>query len=116
VIGALVLLGLLVPFAVLHSEIPRPAAWTLAVIALVRAAWSAWRESRRPARQLEIGPGPRSARLDGQPLAMATIQWRGPLAFLHWRDQAGQTGRLAWWPDTLPPAKRRELRLAPPSL
>jgi succinate dehydrogenase/fumarate reductase-like Fe-S protein len=34
------------------------------VIALVWAAWSAWRESRRPTRHFEIGPGPGTARLD----------------------------------------------------
>jgi toxin CptA len=40
------------------------------------------------------------------------LQWRGPLAFLRWRDSDGRMHRLAWWPDVLPVAARRELRLA----
>ena len=40
------------------------------------------------------------------------LQWRGPLAFMAWRDPAGRRMRLAWWPDTLPSRWRRELRLA----
>jgi toxin CptA len=107
------LIGLagLAPFAVLHSEMPRAVAWPLAAMAAAWGAWSAWREARRPARQLDIGAGKGDASLDGQALVLLELQWRGPIAFLHWRDHAGLGGRLAWWPDTLPPAKRRELRL-----
>ena len=54
------------------------------------------------------------ALLDGVPLADAALAWRGPLAFLRWRDAAGRRGRLAWWPDTLPPAERRVLKLWSP--
>lgn len=111
-IGAQAALALLAPFAVLNSEMPRLAAALLALSACAWGLWSAWRESRRPARHLEFGPGHGDACLDGRVLARASIRWRGPLAFLHWRDAAGRAGRLAWWPDTLPPAKRRELRLA----
>jgi hypothetical protein len=104
-------LSALAPFAVLHSEMPRLAAWPVAAGAGAWGLWSAWRETRKPARAFELRPGAGSASLDGQPLTFAEVQWRGPLAFLRWRDAAGQ-GRLAWWPDTLPPAKRRELRVA----
>jgi toxin CptA len=54
--------------------------------------------------------------LDGQPLDKAEVQWRGPLAFLVWWDRQGRPQRLSWWPDTLPAASRRELRLAAGSL
>ena len=111
-IGALILLAGLAPFAVLHSEMPRLVAWPLAAVAGAWGLGSAWREARRPAQRFEISPGVRAASLDGRPLVLAEVPWRGPLAFLHWRDAAGQGGRLAWWPDTLPPAERRELRLA----
>jgi toxin CptA len=40
------------------------------------------------------------------------VRWRGPLATLDARDDAGKLRRLAWWPDTLPPGARRALRLA----
>lgn len=111
-IGALILLSVLAPFAVLQSEMPGLAAWPLAAVAGAWGLRSAWREARKPARTFELQAGAGPASLDGQPLVLAEVQWRGPLAFLRWRDAAGQGGRLAWWPDTLPPAKRRELRLA----
>lgn len=111
-VGALILLALLAPLAVLHSEMPRLAAWPLAIGAAAWGSWSAWHEARKPARTFELPPGAGDASLDGRPLALAEIRWRGPLAFLRWRGASGQGGRLAWWPDTLPPGKRRELRLA----
>jgi toxin CptA len=40
------------------------------------------------------------------------VQWRGPLAFLWWRDGKGRRQRLQGWPDNLAAAARRELRLA----
>jgi toxin CptA len=46
------------------------------------------------------------------PLEGVNVRWRGPLATLDARDPAGKLRRLAWWPDTLPPASRRALRLA----
>lgn len=110
--GALILLAALAPFAVLHSEMPRLAAWPLAIGAAAWGVRSAWREARKPARTFEIPSDAGPASLDGHPLALAEVQWRGPLAFLRWRDAAGRGGRLTWWPDTLPAAKRRELRLA----
>src|SRR3546814_14715060 len=59
-----------------------------------------------------FGPALEMASLDGQTLAAATLRWRGPLAFLRWRDAGGQGGWLVWWPDTLPAAARRVLRIA----
>ncbi|MEE7566640.1 hypothetical protein HH297_09445, partial [Xanthomonas sp. Kuri4-3] len=45
------------------------------------------------------------------PVAAFRVEWRGPLAQLSWRD-GRRRERLLFWPDTLPPAQRRELRLA----
>ena len=114
VIGALLALAMLAPFAVLASEMPRVVAWPLAVAAAVSGLHRALRESRRPARLLVLGLEG-GATLDGQPLAEAVLSWRGPLAFLQWRDTAGRHGRLSWWPDTLPPAERRVLKLWSPA-
>lgn len=114
VIGALLLLSVLAPFAVLASEMPRIAAWPLAGIAAIVGLRSVRNEARRPARQLELPIGQGRATLDGAPLAVAALSWRGPLAFLRWRDEAGRRGRLSWWPDTLPPAQRRVLKLWSP--
>ena len=114
VTGALSLLAVLAPLSVLASDMPRPLAWPLAGLAAGWGLLAARRERRRPPRVLLLSPAPGQATLDGVPLAEATLAWRGPLAFLRWRDAAGRRGRLAWWPDTLPPAQRRVLKLWSP--
>jgi len=53
--------------------------------------------------------------LDGRRLDDARLHWRGPILRLDWRE-AGRGYALLWWPDTLPPARRRELRLASAAL
>lgn len=114
VIGALSLLSALAPFAVLASEMPRAAAWPLACAAAIAGLQAARREARKPPLLLEVPAVEGRALLDGTPLAAATLSWRGPLAFLRWRDDAGRRGRLSWWPDTLPAAQRRVLKLWSP--
>lgn len=109
--GALILLATLAPFCVLQSEMPRLAAWPLAVLAGAWGLWSAWCERRRPAHVFEFGTPPFGTKLDGRTTARTRITWRGPLAVLHWCDRHGREGRLAWWPDTLPADARRRLRL-----
>jgi toxin CptA len=111
-IGALALLGMLAMLSILSSEMPRMAAWPLALSALVYGLWRAWRESRSPARQFHFAGGELPATLDGAPIESVTVQWRGPLAFVSWRGRDGVHRRLSWWPDTLTAVRRRELRLA----
>nr|WP_028919059.1 hypothetical protein [Pseudoxanthomonas suwonensis] len=117
-LAALLLLTVLAPLAVLGSELPRPLAWPLALAAAARGLQLARREAGRAPRQLVLGPAPRQPgapcldSLDGQPLEDCQVRWRGPLAFLDALDREGRRVRLAWWPDTLPAARRRELRLA----
>lgn len=108
--GVLGSLALLAPFAVVHSAMPAAIAWPLAASALAWGLWALLCEACKSARRFELGAGG-NATLDGRPLAAATFQWRGPLLFLHWRMANGQGGRLSWWPDTLAPGKRRELRM-----
>jgi toxin CptA len=115
-IGALLALGLLAALAVLASSMPRLVAWPLAVSALAYAGWRARRESRLPSHALFLPGNELPVTLDGLPIEQARVQWRDPLAFLRWRDRQGRLQRLSWWPDTLPPARRRELRLAAGSL
>ena len=114
VIAALSLLSVLAPFAVLASEMPRIAAWPIAGVAAIYGLRATLHEARRPPHRLGIPAGGGRAMLDGTPLAEAVLSWRGPLAFLRWRDEAGRRGRLSWWPDTLPPAQRRVLKLWSP--
>jgi toxin CptA len=104
------ILGLLAGLSTLASEMPRFAAWSLAVMAMAYGEWLARRHRNLPSRRL-WWIGGRAPDLDGTALQHAMLEWRGALAFLRWRDVDGRIQRLAWWPDTLPRGARRELRL-----
>ena len=103
--------GPLGAFSLLVSDLPLTLGWPAAAFVLAIAWRAARREARRPGHLLTIAADGRAC-LDGQPLDRARLQWRGPLAFLQWRD-GRRLRALSWWPDTLPPDVRRELRLAP---
>jgi toxin CptA len=111
VVIALHSMGVLAAFSVLMSEMPPVLAWPLAVGAMAQGIRLGRSESRQPKREL-VWPHGGSPMIDGQPMAEAVLGWRGPLAFLRWRDPDGRTQRLSWWPDVLSAAARRELRLA----
>ncbi len=110
--GALAVLAALAAFSVFASEMPRIAAWPLALAALGWGVRQAWRELRQPCREWLFPGADAPVLLDGEPVEDVHVQWRGPLAFVRWRGSDGRIERLAWWPDTLPAAQRRELRLA----
>ncbi|MBB6064809.1 hypothetical protein [Pseudoxanthomonas broegbernensis] len=111
--AGLLVLSLLTPMAVLASDLPRAGAWPLALAACAHGLWQAWREARRAPRYLVLAVAAQGAdTLDGRPLQACELAWRGPLAFVRAVDAQGRAQRLVWWPDTLPPALRRELRLA----
>jgi len=84
----------------------------MAAGAALYGEWLARRESRRILPEIVIPPGDSGATADGSPMHDLQVQWRGPLAFLHWRDPAGGQRHLQGWPDNLAAAERRELRLA----
>ncbi|MFT3896096.1 MAG: hypothetical protein QM719_00050 [Thermomonas sp.] len=107
----LIALGLLAGLSLLASDLPRACAWPAAFVAAGWGAWLAKRESsRKPLAICWRADG--ALLVEGQRVEAAGLQWRGPLAFLAWRDGKGRRHRLAWWPDTLPSPQRRELRLA----
>jgi toxin CptA len=108
---ALRLLGVLGALSVLASDLPRPLAWPPAAAALAWGLYRARAEAARPACTL-VWPSASAPALDGTPLRDARLHWRGPLAFLRWRDADGRSRCLGWWPDTLAASARRELRLA----
>lgn len=110
--GWLLLLGMLAAASITASEVPRLAAWPSALMAFGYGVWLARRALRPPVRGLIIPPGDSPAMLDGVAMTDFDVQWRGPLAFLQWRDAQGLRQRLQFWPDTLPAHARRELRLA----
>ena len=110
----LVVLALVAVFAILASEMPRVAAWPLAALALGHGLHRAWQEQRRPRSHFVFAGQEAPVQVDGRTVRDASVTWRGPLAFVRWRADDGRRRHLAWWPDTLPAAARRELRLAAP--
>jgi toxin CptA len=108
----LFVLGILAGIAVIESELPGGISMPLAIAAFAYGSWLTRRELRRPARSLVIPANQSAATVDGHPVSDLQLQWRGPLAFLQWRDGDGRCRRLQAWPDSLAPAARRELRLA----
>jgi len=111
VTGALFTLGVFGAISVLVSEMPRTFAWPLALLAIGYSVFLARSEASKPPHQL-VWPEEGPITLDGDALADANLQWRGPLAFLCWRGAEYRIHRLSWWPDTLAAEARRELRLA----
>ncbi len=106
---ALILLGLLAALSLLNCGLEAPLAWPLALLALAGSLGLARREADHPTCQLLLSPA--SASVDGEVVETPELLEYGPLAILRWR--AGRRrGQLAFWPDTLPRAQRRELRLA----
>ena len=110
--AALLALALLAPLSLLASDLPAVVALPLALLAGIRGVRGLRRHARRPPRALVVPAGAGEARCDEVPMASLHVRWRGPLAFLRWRDPDGRVQRLVFWPDTLPVAARRELKLA----
>src|SRR5262245_22106306 len=113
VAGALAMLGVLAALSLTLCELAWQAGVPLALLAAGKGLAAARREWNRPS-QLFVIAASGQATLDAHPLQDWALQWRGPLAFLRFRGADGRRRHLSWWPDTLPPAARRELRLAVP--
>ena len=109
--AALIALALLAPLSLLASDLAPIVAWPLATLAAARGLRDARRHVLCKPRALLIPPGTGEARCDGLPMVALRVRWRGPLAFLRWRDADGRIRRLVCWPDVLPAAARRELKL-----
>ncbi|WP_282296954.1 hypothetical protein [Stenotrophomonas sp. PS02289] len=105
------MIALLMPLAVLASGVPAPYRWPAALLATALAAGLGWRQTRQPACRIVILPGDALVTVDAVPVDDLTLHDRGWLLQLQWRCQGRRHARL-FWPDTLPPEGRRELRLA----
>ncbi|RZA18159.1 MAG: hypothetical protein EOP93_11870 [Lysobacteraceae bacterium] len=105
-------LAALAPFSLVASDLPRAWAWPLAALACGHGVLAARRHARQAKRTLVIPPGRGAATCNSDRMHGLRVAWRGPLAFLQWRDRSGAKRRLSFWPDTLPAGMRRELRIA----
>lgn len=110
--AALLVLTVLAMCSVLTCELPKPLAWPLALLTSGYGRWLVYGQHRRAAHTLVIPVGSGAALCDGAHMHTLRVCWRGPLAFLDWRDGDGRRQRLLFWPDTLDAARRRELKLA----
>ena len=110
--AALWLLAMLAPSCLLASDLPRAWVWPLAAIAGMFGIRDAWRYGRQPTCQLLIPAGRGAASCDGGRIERLLVHWRGPLAFLRWRDGDGRNRRCVFAADTLSAPARRELKLA----
>jgi toxin CptA len=108
----LILLGFLGGVSAVASELPLLISLPLAGASLARGTWLARLELSQPPRSLVIPLNGTVATIDGEAMSSLQLQWRGPLAFLQWRDANGRRQRLQGWPDNLAADARRELRLA----
>lgn len=111
VAAACALLGILAAFSLSLSDMPAWLAWPLGLASTVRGMQLAYRELAHPATGLTLSSNARAS-VDGIPVQALRVRWRGPLAFVQWCDAEGRTHRRVATPDVLPPASRRELRLA----
>ena len=111
-VAALVAISLLAAFSAVSSQLPALVSWPLAAFAGGAGLRRARAEWRRPTHRLVFPGDGRLASVDDVPVDAMQVAWRGPLAFARWRDRNGRIRHLAWWPDTLPAGKRRQLRLA----
>lgn len=108
---ALIAMGALMPWALWATDLPTP--WGLAsgFVAMAGTWLEAWRYARRPGCMFVIPADGGPAQVDDAPVEDLQMRRRGPLVQLAWRQQGRRHWRL-FWPDTLPQAQARELRLA----
>ncbi len=110
--GALGLLMSAAIWAVWQAGAPPWLAALLSGYALIAGCWALRTGLAAPARHIVIPWSDAPASVDGIAVDALQVHWRGPIALLAWRTPEGRHACLHFWPDVLPPAGRRELRLA----
>ncbi|PPT32430.1 MULTISPECIES: hypothetical protein [Xanthomonas] len=109
---ALGVLSALALWALWRSGVPLWLAVLLSVYAVVAGGRSLRVLLRSPAREVIVPWGQTPASVDGKQVQGLQVAWRGPIAVVSWTGPDARRRRLHFWPDTLPVAQRRELRLA----
>lgn len=109
---SLVTLGLLAAGAVLASRLPPALKPPVALLALGHGLRLARREAGRAPCTLCWPGGSSPVQAGGRWLSAPRLHLQGPIAVLSARNVHGRLQRFCWWPDTLSPGLRRQLRLA----
>lgn len=109
--GAQLLMTALAPWALYRTAVPDGWHGPAAVLAVAWGLAQAWRYWHAPTRSIVIPPYDAPAQVDGEPVQDLQLSDRGVLLQVAWRCRGRRHWRL-FWPDTLSPAQRRELRLA----
>lgn len=99
-------------WSIWRSGVPVWLAVGLSAYGGVIGARTIWLLLRSPVRQLVVPWTDMAASVDGERVDALEVTWRGPMAVVSWAHPGGRRMRLHFWPDTLPTAQRRELRLA----
>ncbi|UOS97447.1 hypothetical protein LZZ50_12900 [Xanthomonas arboricola] len=109
---ALGVLSALALGALWRSGVPPWLAMLLSVHAVLTGGRSLRLLLRSPAREVIVPWSETPASVDGVQVQGLQVAWRGPIAVVAWTGLDARRRRLLFWPDTLPAAQRRELRLA----
>jgi toxin CptA len=108
--------GLLALLSLRLSGVPTSVAGVLAICVVIYCAVSIQRELKREPFTFIWAGGDAAAVLNfgdrQQVLSGLSLSMRGPLATIRGRDADDRHRTYLWWPDTLPSAARRQLRLA----
>ena len=108
----LLILGACAALSLLLSGLPGLVIWPGALLALGYSALLSRQEIAAPVVEIQLDD--QIVQVNGEPVQGFRVFWRGPLVFARWRDAGNRMQRLVWWPDTLDPSTRRELKLALP--
>lgn len=108
---ALLGLAVLAAISIVNCRLEPGYAWPLGVCALGWGLLQMRVEARKPCRNILIPSPPSLPCIDTEPVERIELLERGPLLVLRWR-LGKRRQQLLFWPDTLPRALRRELRLA----
>lgn len=108
---ALLGLAVLAAISIVNCRLEPGYAWPLGVCVLGCGLLQTRAELRKPGRSILIPQPPSSPCIDAMPVERIELLERGPLLVLRWW-LGKQSQQLLFWPDTLPRAQRRELRLA----
>ncbi|AXI82866.1 hypothetical protein FUT69_08840 [Xylella taiwanensis] len=108
---ALFALTLLACIALVRCDVGTTLRWIGIFLVACGGAWELRCVACQPCCALLIPDGNVPALVDGMLVVDLRVSWYGPLVTVSWCVPDSRRMRLLFWPDILPAAMRRELRL-----